>query len=63
MRGIMIIISIAALITLVTPLIAQFTGDRPSAVTVELMVFITVASFFAGPPRRPIPTRNTVQGG
>lgn len=62
MRAPLIILSLAALVALVTPPLAQVTGDLPSAVTLELMVFITVASFFTGAPQRPRPGRRAVQG-
>lgn len=52
MRGLAVIAGLIALIMLVTPPIAQATGDLPSAVMLELMVFITVASFLAGRPIR-----------
>lgn len=62
MRGLLIIIGFAALVAAVTSLLERVTGDRPSAVMLELMLFITVASFFAGAPKAPRPARGIVQG-
>lgn len=62
MRGLLIIMGSAALAAAITLLLERVTGDRPSAVMLELMAFITVASFFAGAPRGARPARSTVQG-
>lgn len=51
MRGLLIILGLAALVGVITPRIAAVTGDLASAVTLELMVFITLASLFAGASR------------
>lgn len=50
MRGLTTIAGLIALVMLITPLIARVTGDLPSAVMLELMVFITVASLLVGRP-------------
>lgn len=54
MRGLTTIGGLIALTMLVTPLVAQGTGDLASAVILELMGFVTAASVL---------TRHRVQGG
>ena len=58
MRALIVAPIVIGLVLLVSRALTLVTGDPLSAVTIELIVFVTVSAWLAGPPRRRAPARD-----